>query len=404
MNKQLSQRIFLIFNILWTVFFIKLLIFNDFELYVNPVLKPFMWFVFIIFLMFWVFLIKEKTESKFDWKYLIFLIPFLLLFLTKSQPLGSQTVQKQMDSSDKSIKGGYYHINENDVSDWKTILKDISENKKTGMNYIWDNITQKNKENIRLRNNAKDPDPDLKEVILTNLNEILEKKDFCNDEKVLKELKVDPLYLIIPENNEGTKTEVHRRNRHVMEKILAGSLSNKEIKQTDISQDKTGKPDHIITTGPEYYTFWNALEKEPDKYLGSKVQVKGRYFRNNEDFLDKQGLISRLVITCCAAHAIPAGIHIQYNKINELENDEWITAEGFVELLETKKGLLPVIELTGVQKTAPESPYIYPVQGAEIPSLNLAKGSIKPVNSHFMIIILAGFLIMTFMITVVGDN
>ena len=405
MKNKSSNIIFIILSVLWLGFFAKLLIFGEFELYVNPALKPLLWFMFIFFLVFCIFWIKNRWSMKFESKYLVFLVPFLLLFFTKPQPLGSQTLEKQVDSKDRSIKGGYYHINESEITHWKTLLNDLSDNKKPGMNRIWTLITDKNKEKVRMRNRQKEPGKNIKDAVLANLNDMLENKKFY-DEKSFEDLKLDPSLKKVPEENNGktAKQQLHRQNRKIMEAVFDGSLKEKKLKKKAAVTDPNKKPDYIVSKGNEFYTFWSQLEKEPDKYLGSKVRLKGRFFRKDEDFLPTQALLSRLVITCCAAHAIPAGIHVESDKIGDWKNDDWLIAEGVIDLAETEKGLLPVLEITDFEKVKSESPYIYPAKGAELPSLNLAGGNFKPINSQMLPIILGAFLILTFVVTVVGDN
>lgn len=405
MKKKYSNIMLLVFYLMWIVFFAKLLFMGEYELYVNPVLKPFLWFMFLFFILSGVFWLRFKSQYTFKKIYLVFLIPFFLLFFTQPQPLGSSTIKKQFGSSqDEGIKGGHYRIISNEILSWNTLLKELKKHESPETDRIWSFLSDKNKVKIKKWNPQRPPNQKLKNVIIKNFNEILDDKNFY-DKGSFKNIGLDPkLLLLLKKNNDKPgRNEINQINRNIIEKVFPESIKHKKVKTITTSVDKNAKTDYIISTGPEFYTFWSNIEKDPEQYLGKKIDIKGRFFRSKEDFLKNQAYVSRLVITCCAAHAIPSGIYIESDKLNKLKNDDWITAQGIIELAETKKGLFPVLKLNGFNKIKTESPYIYPVKGADLPSLNLAGGKFKPINSHLLPIFLVFFIIFVFVVTVVGD-
>jgi hypothetical protein len=405
MKSNKPDLFLIIFTLLWTGFFGKLLLFGEFDLYVNPILKPLFCFGFVIFLLFSYLCFTGKCKLSFDVKYLIFLLPFLILFLTKPQVLGSKTLSNQFGSGGKIVKGGYNRISETDIKDWKVFLTDLNATVKPGTKFIWTFINDKNKSKLRSRNNNTAPDEKLKNEIIDNVNDILELPNLFN-EKELKGTNPDLSFMKDKDFEKKTeKQKINLRNRRILEAIFADSLEKQKGTTQTVTDNGDRKPDYVISKGPEFYTFWSILGKKPSDYIGKKVQIKGRFFRNESDYLPNQGCISRLVITCCAAHAVPAPILIETEKINELKNDDWITATGIIDLTETKTGVQPVLKVQNTTKEPTESPYIYPKMGAELPSLNLAgSSSYKPANSFFLPMVVIGFLILTFVVMVVGDD
>ncbi len=102
---------------------------------------------------------------------------------------------------------------------------------------------------------------------------------------------------------------------------------------------------------------------EPDAYTGQKVKVQG-FVVHPPDLPEQYLLISRFVITCCAADAYPVGLPVNLIKLNKVRTsfapDNWFDVEGkmITEILKGKRQLtIEANSLTPI--SAPENPYDY---------------------------------------------
>lgn len=98
---------------------------------------------------------------------------------------------------------------------------------------------------------------------------------------------------------------------------------------------------------------------EPDAYSGQKVKVQGFVVHPPElppDYL----LLSRFVITCCAADAYPVGLPVKFTDNRQYSPDTWLEVKGIMstENLAGKRQL--TIQASSLaQISEPRNPYEY---------------------------------------------
>ncbi|WP_318729878.1 TIGR03943 family putative permease subunit [Roseofilum sp. Guam] len=99
---------------------------------------------------------------------------------------------------------------------------------------------------------------------------------------------------------------------------------------------------------------------EPDAYTGQNVQVSG-FVIHPPDFPPEYGLVSRFIITCCAADAYPIGLPVKFPESRETyAQDSWVEIKGAMatEVLNDNRKL--VIVAQEVQPIPePKNPYNY---------------------------------------------
>jgi uncharacterized repeat protein (TIGR03943 family) len=100
---------------------------------------------------------------------------------------------------------------------------------------------------------------------------------------------------------------------------------------------------------------------EPDAYTGQKVKVQG-FAIHPPEFPPNYLLLSRFVITCCAADAYPVGLPVKLTENRQAYSpDTWLEVEGqmITETLKDKRQL--IIQANAALKTIPEpqNPYEY---------------------------------------------
>lgn len=99
---------------------------------------------------------------------------------------------------------------------------------------------------------------------------------------------------------------------------------------------------------------------EPDAYVGQKVKVQG-FVIHAPELPPEYMLISRFVITCCAADAYPVGLPVKLAQNRQAyQPDTWLEVEGnmITENLAGKRQLtIQASSLTPISE--PENPYEY---------------------------------------------
>jgi uncharacterized repeat protein (TIGR03943 family) len=99
---------------------------------------------------------------------------------------------------------------------------------------------------------------------------------------------------------------------------------------------------------------------EPDAYTGQKVKVQG-FVIHTPELPDQYFMLSRFVITCCAADAYPVGLPVKLKESRrDYPPDTWLEVEGQMiteNLLNKRQLTIQPISLKKISE--PKNPYDY---------------------------------------------
>ena len=94
-------------------------------------------------------------------------------------------------------------------------------------------------------------------------------------------------------------------------------------------------------------------------YLGEQANVIG-FVYHEENLPENQFLISRFVITCCAADGFAMGIPVEWSE-ESFEENTWVKVKGPIQVTEWHNQKTPLILAESVEIIdAPEQPYLIP--------------------------------------------
>lgn len=166
--------------------------------------------------------------------------------------------------------------------------------------------------------------------------------------------------------------------------ILSGQASPYSTPQPAIpdASDSTGTPDmpnyaydfdnlpgldaanKTITVANDDFGLWiSELYVNMEKYEGYTVIMTGFVFKDPEELGENAFSPSRLVMSCCVADLMPAGLLCKYDKVAELENNSWVTVEGSLFIGEYTYGDMsfdePQITATKITPAQPVEGYVY---------------------------------------------
>jgi uncharacterized repeat protein (TIGR03943 family) len=100
-------------------------------------------------------------------------------------------------------------------------------------------------------------------------------------------------------------------------------------------------------------------ESDLSSYAGQRANVIG-FVYYDESLPEGQFLVSRFVITCCAADGFALGIPVAWDG-GAFEENTWVQVKGPVQVTEWNGQKTPLILAESVETTrAPEQPYLFP--------------------------------------------
>jgi len=95
-------------------------------------------------------------------------------------------------------------------------------------------------------------------------------------------------------------------------------------------------------------------------FAGEEATLVGFVYRDDR-FGPEQFMVSRFVLSCCAADASPVGLIVQWPESGSLADDQWVEVTGTFESMRFDGEEMPVLIAGSVTPTQiPERPYLYP--------------------------------------------
>ena len=145
----------------------------------------------------------------------------------------------------------------------------------------------------------------------------------------------------------------------------AAAMSSREISVTSLTSaaapgqnDILSKPKgdkNILDWLIEFYST-----NDPAAFSGEEARLIGFIYRD-ERFEADQFMISRFVISCCAADATPLGLIVRWPETDSLAEDQWVEVKGHLEPGRFgEEEVLIVVADTVTPTEIPDQPYLYP--------------------------------------------
>jgi uncharacterized repeat protein (TIGR03943 family) len=142
----------------------------------------------------------------------------------------------------------------------------------------------------------------------------------------------------------------------------SGALANRDVAMTGLGSPGTTT---TLTSAPaerDMLDWLQAFDDAPEAtaLLGQEATLVG--FVHREEFLEEdQFMLSRFVIVCCVADAVPVGMIMRWPGAGDLAAGEWVEVHGAFEIVPLDEGGLPVLVAERVTPTEmPYQPYLYP--------------------------------------------
>jgi uncharacterized repeat protein (TIGR03943 family) len=90
--------------------------------------------------------------------------------------------------------------------------------------------------------------------------------------------------------------------------------------------------------------------------LKSKILLKGKVLKSSL-LKNDEVVVYRMIITCCAADALPSGILVKLPEKNQFHDQDWVEVEGTIQLQSVNEQLKTIGPLAGMVPQGNIYPY-----------------------------------------------
>lgn len=145
----------------------------------------------------------------------------------------------------------------------------------------------------------------------------------------------------------------------------AAAMSNRDFEVGSVTSASVPKTSQIISrpAGDKNVLDWLIdfrLAKDPAAFTDQEAKVIGFVYRDDR-FGKDSFMVSRFVISCCAADAAPLGLMVRWPESAGLASDAWVEVKGRFQPGEFDGEPMPFLIAEAVTPTdVPSQPYLYP--------------------------------------------
>jgi uncharacterized repeat protein (TIGR03943 family) len=110
----------------------------------------------------------------------------------------------------------------------------------------------------------------------------------------------------------------------------------------------------------DWIRIFSSATDDHTAYIGETATVIGFVFKD-ERLAENQFLVSRFVITCCAADGLAIGMVVNWDQASTVNENTWVRVKGPVEAYQVDGLTIPLIEADSVEVVEePSQPYLFP--------------------------------------------
>lgn len=159
------------------------------------------------------------------------------------------------------------------------------------------------------------------------------------------------------QGNDMTFTiEDSKKNVNINEANSSNSFFQKKQLSGIDKENKT-----LTINDDEFYDWVTTIFANQDEYIGYTVTVNGKVFKSNSFMNENQFVPCRLLMTCCVADTVPAGLIANYKDTASLNSGDWVSVTGKIIMGEYNGQKGPVIDVTDIKEGhKPKYEYVYP--------------------------------------------
>jgi uncharacterized repeat protein (TIGR03943 family) len=144
----------------------------------------------------------------------------------------------------------------------------------------------------------------------------------------------------------------------------AAAMSNRQISLDSLTTNAAPQSSQLLNRpGDKNVLDWLIdfrIAKNPADFTDQEAKVIGFVYRDDR-FAADRFMVSRFVISCCAADAAPLGLVVQWPDTAALASDQWVEVAGRFQPGEFDGDPTAILVADSVTPTqVPQQPYLYP--------------------------------------------
>lgn len=145
----------------------------------------------------------------------------------------------------------------------------------------------------------------------------------------------------------------------------AAAMVNRDVSLESLTSAAAANPADVLTKPKQDKNILDWLiefrsSNDPAVFDGETIQLTGFVYRDDR-FDGQTFMISRFVLSCCAADAAPLGLIVAWPESGGLADDQWVEVSGHLQAGEFMGETMPIIIADSVTPTEiPDRPYLYP--------------------------------------------
>ncbi len=145
----------------------------------------------------------------------------------------------------------------------------------------------------------------------------------------------------------------------------ASAMTNRDVSIESLTSAAAPDADQIISKpkGEKNILDWLVEFRQapnPEAFTDQEIELVGFVYRDDR-FTQGKFMVSRFVLSCCAADAAPIGLIVDWPGTTNLEADAWVEVKGRLQPGVFDGQEMPIIIAEEVTLTEiPDRPYLYP--------------------------------------------
>lgn len=166
---------------------------------------------------------------------------------------------------------------------------------------------------------------------------------------------------------QSAKKEENNMNREKFSdaKNAADIVLNKQNTERNFDESASENVENmLILNEKNYFYYLNEFYPKNNygEFLEKEIKFQGLYIEDSDFFYDNQGIIGRMVITCCIADAIFGGFFVEFSDEVKLKHNNWYSITGKIIESKNKQDYNAFVRIINYKEIEPIKPgYIYPV-------------------------------------------
>ncbi len=345
--------------ILLAVLMLYLAISGRYSRYVSDSIMPYFYFVAGLMLLWTIesagrLFVKTHTKKRYR-HLLVLVIPVVVFFMPHGMVM----------NVDFSAGGSYAVFENNEENRFKNKNNDSENQAATSGNSREEAQENRSIESENIQPTGEQPSGEADDLGDTGRNDSTANNDSEQD------VSASNSGSRLEDNTEGMEVNVSDSEEVEKESSVEQSSESTEASSTSQKTDPTppnigewqipgvDRENKTITVENKYFGIWyGEMMMCGFMYEGYTIEISGEVIKSSEYLESNDFIIARIIMTCCAADLTKGGVVCEYDKIDDIQEAEWYTVRGVIQMEERDGYSVPIIKVNELVPCMPVEGYV----------------------------------------------